>query len=263
MFWKIFSGVWLCSWKYHRKHIFYFLFTFPHIFLAAKQIYNIIPQYRNTKETKPRKNIHQIRSYRETQKKKNPEKIFIKSDHTKKHKRNKTQKKKFIKSGQIKRRRKRDRRWCGSAIGARVDWRGAISVGVDLCLIGTGVGRHWCGAVRQTGGVWVGADLGSLSLSLSLSVCGSELGELLLRRVRVKELRWKMFEVKMRTEMVFRPTSLILRSTLKIFSVWPSFPNQPNSLFYGKAFLNLVWSQNKHSLSDKKFWGDWKVKGIK
>ena len=168
MFWKIFSGVWLCSCKYHIKHIFYFLFTFPHIFSATKRIYNIIPQYRNTKETKPRKNIHQIRSYRETQKKKNPEKIFIKSDHTKKHKRNKTQKKKFIKSGQIKRRRKRDRRWCGSAIGARVDWRYVISVGVDLCLIGTGVGRHWCGAVRQTGGVWVGAELGSLSLSFGV-----------------------------------------------------------------------------------------------
>ena len=33
-----------------------------HIFSAAKQIYNNIPQYRNTKETKPRKKIHQIRS---------------------------------------------------------------------------------------------------------------------------------------------------------------------------------------------------------
>ena len=60
MFWKIFSGVWLCSWKYRRKHIFYLLLTFSHIFSTAKQIYNIIPQYRNTKETKPRKKIHQI-----------------------------------------------------------------------------------------------------------------------------------------------------------------------------------------------------------
>ena len=62
MFWKIFSSVWLCSWKYHRKHIFYLLLTFSHIFSIAKQIYNIIPQYRNTKETKFRKKIHQIRS---------------------------------------------------------------------------------------------------------------------------------------------------------------------------------------------------------
>ena len=37
MFWKIFFGVWLCSWKYHRKHIFYLLLTFSHIFLTAKR----------------------------------------------------------------------------------------------------------------------------------------------------------------------------------------------------------------------------------
>ena len=73
LFWKIFSDVWLCSWKYHRKHIFYLLLTFSHIFSTTKQIYNIIPQYRNKKEIKPRK-------------------------------------KKFIKSGQIERRRKRERR---------------------------------------------------------------------------------------------------------------------------------------------------------
>ena len=42
MFRKIFSGIWLCSWKYHRKHIFYLLLTFSHIFLVAKRIYNII-----------------------------------------------------------------------------------------------------------------------------------------------------------------------------------------------------------------------------
>ena len=37
MFWKRFFGVWLCSWKYHRKHIFYLLLTFSHIFLTAKR----------------------------------------------------------------------------------------------------------------------------------------------------------------------------------------------------------------------------------
>ena len=42
MFRKIFSDVWLCSWKYHRKHIFYLLLTFSHIFLVTKRIYNII-----------------------------------------------------------------------------------------------------------------------------------------------------------------------------------------------------------------------------
>ena len=52
MFWKIFSGVWLCSWKYHRKHIFYLLLTFSQ--LSNKYIILFL----NT----------------ETQKKQNPEK---------------------------------------------------------------------------------------------------------------------------------------------------------------------------------------------
>ena len=42
MFRKIFSSIWLCSWKYHRKHIFYLLLTFSHIFSVAKRIYSII-----------------------------------------------------------------------------------------------------------------------------------------------------------------------------------------------------------------------------
>ena len=49
MFWKIFSGVWLCSWKYHRKHIFYLLLTFSQ--LPKKYIISFIPQYRNTNKT--------------------------------------------------------------------------------------------------------------------------------------------------------------------------------------------------------------------
>ena len=42
MFRKIFSDVWLCSWKYLRKHILYLLLTFSHIFLVTKRIHNII-----------------------------------------------------------------------------------------------------------------------------------------------------------------------------------------------------------------------------
>ena len=72
MFRKIFSSVWLCSWKYHRKHIFYLLLTFSHIFSVAKQIYNIIHS--------------SIQKHKQ-----NPEK-------------------KIIKSSQIKRRMKRERR---------------------------------------------------------------------------------------------------------------------------------------------------------
>ena len=58
MLWKIFYSVWLCCWKYHRKHIFYLLLTFSHIFSTAKQIYNFIPQSRNTNKTQKKKKIH-------------------------------------------------------------------------------------------------------------------------------------------------------------------------------------------------------------
>ena len=58
-------------------------------------------------------------------------------------------------------------------------------------------------------------DLGSLSLSLSLS------------------LR-KCFEVKIGTENNFRGQSLILYGQMKIISGKLYFQSQPNSLFYGK-----------------------------
>ena len=54
---KNISGVWLCCWKYHRKYIFYILLTFSQIFSAAKQIYNFIPQSRNTNNTQKKKFI--------------------------------------------------------------------------------------------------------------------------------------------------------------------------------------------------------------
>ena len=62
MFRKIFSYIWLCSWKYHRKHIFYLLLTFSHIFSVTKRIHNIIHSSKH---------------------KQNPEKKIIKSEQTK------------------------------------------------------------------------------------------------------------------------------------------------------------------------------------
>ena len=59
MFWKIFSDVWWCSWKYHRKHIFYLLLAFSHIFSITKRLYNII--YSSKYKQNPEKN-HQIRT---------------------------------------------------------------------------------------------------------------------------------------------------------------------------------------------------------
>ena len=59
MFRKIFSDVWLCSWKYHRKHIFYLLLAFSHIFSVTKRLYNII--YSSKYKQNPEKN-HQIQT---------------------------------------------------------------------------------------------------------------------------------------------------------------------------------------------------------
>ena len=59
MFWKIFSDVWLYSWKYHKKYIFYLLLTFSHIFSVTKRIYNII--YSSKHKQNPEKN-HQIQT---------------------------------------------------------------------------------------------------------------------------------------------------------------------------------------------------------
>ena len=57
MFRKIFSDVWLCSWKYFRKHILYLLLTFSHIFSVTKRIHNIIHSSKHKQN--PEKN-HQI-----------------------------------------------------------------------------------------------------------------------------------------------------------------------------------------------------------
>ena len=59
MFRKIFSDIWLCSWKYHRKLIFYLLLTFSHIFSVTKRIHNII--HSSNHKQSPEKS-HQIRT---------------------------------------------------------------------------------------------------------------------------------------------------------------------------------------------------------
>ena len=103
--------------------------------------------------------------------------------------------------------------------------------------------RAWRGSIAWGRGSWAFVVREMVELGVT------EFGEHLLLRVHVRELRRKLFEVKMRTEIFLRLGSLILRSTLKIFSIWHNFSVQPNSIFYEKAFLKLVWSQNKHSLT--------------
>ena len=50
MFQKIFSNVWLCSWKYHKKHIFYLLLTSSR--LPNEYIISFIPQNTNKTQKK-------------------------------------------------------------------------------------------------------------------------------------------------------------------------------------------------------------------
>ena len=65
MFRKIFSDVWLCSWKFHKKHIFYLLLTFSHIFSIAKRIYNIIHSLiQKHKQNPEEEKNHQIQTLR-------------------------------------------------------------------------------------------------------------------------------------------------------------------------------------------------------
>ena len=60
MFRKVFSDVWLCSWKYHRKHIFYLLLTFSQ--LPNEYIISFISQNTNKIQKKIIKSGHFARS---------------------------------------------------------------------------------------------------------------------------------------------------------------------------------------------------------
>ena len=60
IFRKIFSDVWLCSWKYHRKHIFYLLLTFS--WLPNEYIISFILQNINKTQKKIIKSEHFARS---------------------------------------------------------------------------------------------------------------------------------------------------------------------------------------------------------
>ena len=52
IFWKIFSGVWLYSWKYSKKPNFIMFLTFSCIFSASKQIYHQLQQNPNSSKPK-------------------------------------------------------------------------------------------------------------------------------------------------------------------------------------------------------------------
>ena len=79
----------------------------------------------------------------------------------------------------------------------------------------------------------------SLSLSLSLSLCASDLEMVWSENLSFKPFPWSKAHF---------PGQLQIISRKYIFHA------QPNTRIYGKAFPEVVWSQNKHSLSDR--WWD-------
>ena len=227
----------MCSWKYHRKHIFYLLFTFSQ--LSNKYIISFL-------------NI-------ETQKKQNPGKKFIKSNQYRNTKETKPRKK--ISSNSVKLREKGRERgdWVWSR-GEIVQWMRrwdcvaearSSGVGVDLCLIGAmlrSTRSVECGSLDwssvwgvrcygyRTGAQFEDWALSSSSLSLSLSLC-------------LCAWVWKWFELKIFTSNHFWVKAIKTHGQLKIFSGKFIFHVQPNTCIYGKVFPKMIWSQNKHSLS--------------
>ena len=196
MLWKIFSSVWLYSWKYYRKHIFYLLLIFSQ--LLNKYIISFLsPQ---------------------TQKKQNPKKK--KSSNLVKLREEGRERGDWVRSrGEIARRR----RDCAAEARSR-------DVGVNLCLISAGA---------VIGAVWVvGLELSLflLTVSFSLSLCASEArsGNGWSENRNVKQFPGQrlLFTVNWNANL-----------ENSIFHV------QPNTQFYGKWFLEIVWSQNKRSLN--------------
>ena len=75
----------------------------------------------------------------------------------------------------------------------------------------------------------------SRSFSLSFSLCASPVPEIIWSENRNKnEFPW---------------STLLFYSQLKMISGKFNFSTQPNSLFYGKWFSEIIFTQNKHSLS--------------
>ena len=79
----------------------------------------------------------------------------------------------------------------------------------------------------------------SRSFSLSFSLCASSLCV-----SPVSEIIWS----ENRNENEFPWSTLLFYGQLKMIFGKFNFPNQPNSLFYGKWFPETIFTQNKHSL---------------
>ena len=191
MFRKIFSDVWLCSWKYHRKHIFYLLLTFSHIFSVTKRIHNIIHS---------------------SKRKQNPEKKSSNPDKRRRDRDRRSQR--FTRSRlthraiSIEASRDHDRRVHAIAIEASCDRdrHGASDVGER----------------RGAGDVAISSFFLPLSLSLSLSLLLSKAGSHLKWKLKRK---WFFVVLALKfgqLEMLFSLTEFEVTNKHRIFWKWIS-----------------------------------------
>ena len=228
IFWKIFSGVWLYSWKCSKKPNFIMFLTFFCIFLASKQIYHQLQKNPNSSKPKfsipnQKKKIHQIRDQPKIREQQN-------KNHPRHHNNNK---KIRDQREQVDWRRDRPRggstqsKQIGDSAGRSRVWRmvrrflgsrWSVTNGFDdFWALLDERARSWVFWVCRSSWKWidlafvsVGVLVRSLFRALSLSLSSIFLG-------------WKWFEVKMRTEIIFHPSQPYFTVKLKSFLVWPNF----------------------------------------
>ena len=92
--------------------------------------------------------------------------------------------------------------------------------------------RRWCNDLNFLGSRSLSLCLRVSPFSLSFSLCPSP------EIIWSENLGWKSFPLVLAYFTV----------KLKIFSVWPNLPSQPNMLFSEKWFPNFDFSQNKRTL---------------
>ena len=234
---KIFSGVWLCSWKYHKKHIFYLLLTFSHIFSVAKRIYNIIHSSIHKHKQNPEKKNHQIRSHFLTVSRL-PNKYVI-SFIPQYRNTDKTQKKKKKKNHQIRSNWEKKEEREATRFDEGRDRAAEAKARSARCFARLrSARRRDCDWWRD---LCPFARSRDRSFSLSFSLCASVSSSLCASQFR------KPFEVKIGTEMNFRGQSFFF--TVK----WKWFPE--NSIFkptkqpilrkmISRSILELYWLLN-------------------
>ena len=209
IFWKIFSGVWLYSWKCSEKPNFIMFLTFSCIFSASKQIYHLLQQ--NPNSSKPKFSIPN-------------KKNFIKSEISSGQRTTKQEPPTPPEEDWPRASRSAIRRddlgfdeWCVS--GSRRSVTNGFDDGrarrseewvrrTSLTIWEMGSRSDDLGIARRTSSV-----LGFLGSSELLDVnqsrlrrCWCDLSSVLSLSLSSIFLGRKWFEVKMRTEIIFRPS---------------------------------------------------------